>query len=93
MSAKSWSHTIGPVAFDVAASDARRAGVGMRPNCCSGRGCEATPVATSTYRYVTGRGGRVTTAERHLCAAHAARFAARHGLSWGDDDMSRGRYV
>lgn len=46
---------------------------------CSGKCTEKATFATS-YRYVTGRAGRVSWAERYACDTHAQRFAAKHDL-------------
>lgn len=33
-----------------------------------------------SYCYVTGRRGRITTAEKRVCREHAEAFAAKHGI-------------
>lgn len=48
---------------------------------CSAPRCAATVEYICTYRYVTGRAGRMTTSTRAYCPTHAERFAACHGLS------------
>lgn len=40
-------------------------------------------VAWATYRYVTGRAGRVTDRDVPVCSEHAQKFANRHGIQWG----------
>lgn len=48
--------------------------------CVSCRGPWAERTAATwvvTYRYVTGRAGRTSFAERRVCDAHAAKFRAR----------------
>lgn len=52
-------------------------------SCGQGRGanrCDEPAVYMTGYRYVTGRAGRVSSAERHRCERHAAAFARKHGL-------------
>lgn len=46
---------------------------------CSVR-CQNPVIYVTSYRYVTGRAGRVSAAERAVCAEHGARFAQKHGL-------------
>jgi hypothetical protein len=36
------------------------------------------------YSYVTGRAGRVSWAAKNVCAQHAERFAAKHGIEITD---------
>lgn len=51
---------------------------------CSTGKCSAQPTHRTSYRYVTGRAGRIQTAERAVCIAHAQRFAAKHNLEIGE---------
>ena len=51
---------------------------------CSAPRCHESPTHGGEYRYVTGRAGRTTRAERKLCPEHAARFAAKHSLAMPD---------
>jgi hypothetical protein len=46
---------------------------------CSGR-CENRAGFAARYDYVTGRAGRVSTAQRDLCLSHAAKFCKKHGI-------------
>lgn len=48
-------------------------------SCVAGR-CTCPAVYRTTYRYVTGRAGRTSTAEKPACLEHGTKFAARHGL-------------
>lgn len=49
--------------------------------CTAGRRCRLGPSRYRiSYEYVTGRRGRVSTAERYACVEHAERFALKHGL-------------
>jgi len=47
---------------------------------CSTSGCDQRPEFVSSYRYVTGRAGRVSSQRRFMCTAHAQAFAQKHGL-------------
>ena len=47
---------------------------------CSAPRCPTAPAYYARYEYVTGRQGRITTASRYYCAAHAATFATTHQL-------------
>lgn len=51
--------------------------------CAAGK-CKEDVAYVISYRYITGRLGRVTTSERKACAAHAAAFAKKHGLELPD---------
>lgn len=51
---------------------------------CSTGKCRETVSHATSYRYVTGRGGRVSFSERLVCAAHAERFAAKHEVEVTD---------
>jgi hypothetical protein len=33
-----------------------------------------------SYKYITGRGFRVSSPEQNVCDEHAAKFRAKHGL-------------
>src|SRR5690606_6685875 len=50
---------------------------------CSARRCVEPVTHVSGYRYVTGRAGRVSWAERRVCEGQAARFAQRHQIEIG----------
>jgi|GEM_PF-6625045 len=49
---------------------------------CSAPRCQEPPNYYGRYDYVTGRRGRITTASRYYCLAHAEAFARTHGLAW-----------
>lgn len=47
--------------------------------------CRATPILfVASYRYVTGRKGRTTRAERFFCQVHGDAFAKKNGLTLPD---------
>lgn len=48
-----------------------------RPGCAY---CDQEPRYVASYRYVTGRKGRVTSRVQSLCEEHGRRFAEKHGL-------------
>jgi hypothetical protein len=50
---------------------------------CSTRRCAEPVTHQTSYRYVTGRAGRITLAEHQVCDGHAARFAQRHLIEIG----------
>ena len=52
---------------------AERCRQGRRP-----KKCKELATHVATYAYVTGRGGRVSSQERLLCAAHAEVFREAH---------------
>jgi hypothetical protein len=70
----SWGHAIRRLTEPEAEQRARHG------QTCTGR-CVAPATYATTYSYVTGQAGRVSWAERYACDEHAARFAAKHGLS------------
>lgn len=53
---------------------------GPRFYTCATRGCEEPTMFRVGYRYVTGRAGRVSDAERNACDRHAQAFAAKYGV-------------
>jgi hypothetical protein len=48
--------------------------------CRTGK-CDNDATHVVSYRYITGRGFRVSSPERNVCDEHAAKFRAKHGLS------------
>lgn len=50
---------------------------------CSTSRCTEPVTHVAGYRYVTGRAGRVSWAERRVCEDHAARFAQRYQVDIG----------
>lgn len=79
---RSWGHQIRKATAEETASwDRQRGGrEGGYPRCSHPR-CRAVPTHVSTYRYVSGKAGRVTGTERLLCDDHAVRFVARHRVT------------
>lgn len=53
---------------------------GTVPYRCSSRGCNEPVTHWTSYRYVTGRAGRVSSATKKTCLAHAERFATKYGI-------------
>jgi hypothetical protein len=72
----SWGHTVRALT-----ADERQARDRLGWTCSAGK-CQQTPTHVTTYHYVTGRAGRTTDAERHVCGEHARRFAAKHNLDF-----------
>lgn len=70
---KSWGHTLRRL------TEAEVGQVGTR-TCAAGK-CQGVAAYASTYRYVSGRAGRATFAQRALCEHHATRFAATHRIT------------
>lgn len=56
---------------------------------CGTRGCTEPVTHFVGYRYVTGRGGRISSNERRACTAHAEKFAKKHGLEMPDEPTER----
>jgi hypothetical protein len=81
----SWGHTIRRLTDREIALlrswDERRTYTGRHRNagCTTGK-CDNDATHAVSYRYVTGRGFRVSSAEKNVCDAHAAKFCARHDL-------------
>jgi hypothetical protein len=50
---------------------------------CSTSRCIEPVTHVTGYRYVTGRGGRISWAERRACNSHAVRFAQRYQVEIG----------
>ncbi len=48
---------------------------------CSTTSCGEPVTHFTVYQFTTGRSGRVGTRETGVCAQHAEKFAAKHGLS------------
>ena len=47
---------------------------------CSAKGCYKMPEHRCCYKYVTGKAGRISSAERYYCADHAIKFAVKNGI-------------
>lgn len=58
---------------------------------CSARRCIEPVTHVISYRYVTGRAGRVSWAERRVCDDHAARFAKRYQVEIGPASAAAAR--
>jgi hypothetical protein len=56
---------------------------------CSVR-CQNDVAYVTTYQYITGRAMRTSWADRRVCAEHAAKFAAKHGLELPPVDADPG---
>lgn len=53
---------------------------GPRHYSCATRNCDEPAEFETTYRYITGRRGRVSWARRRACSTHGLAFASKHGL-------------
>jgi hypothetical protein len=73
---RSWDHAARRLT-DAEADHADRWG----RRCAMSPKCAAAVTTATSYRYVTGRGGRTTTSERTGCDDHAAKFAAKHSIA------------
>jgi hypothetical protein len=71
----SWGHSVRPL---TEADLARNKRLGWE-KCRTGK-CQEPATHATHYNYVTGRAGRVSWSERHVCTAHAEKFAASHGV-------------
>ena len=47
--------------------------------CRTGK-CDNDATHAVSYKYITGRGFRVSSPEKNVCGEHAAKFRAKHGL-------------
>lgn len=56
--------------------------------CATGK-CKGLPTHRTSWRYVTGRQGRVSRAGRDVCTSHGEKFALKHGLVIGDPRPER----
>lgn len=72
--ANSWGHAVTPF------TEEHREFAAEFDWTCAARTCEAEPTHYASYEYVTGRAGRTSIRHRRMCPAHAAKFAAKHGL-------------
>ena len=59
--------------------------------CTASGKCRNTAAWWGTYRYVTGRAGRVSTATKALCDDHAAKWRSNHGAVVLEQSGYRGR--
>jgi hypothetical protein len=73
----SWGHTIRALTADEV-ERSKRLGYAK---CAAGK-CREQRRYVTTYKYVTGRAGRVSSAQRELCGDHAAKFCRKHGLEF-----------
>ncbi len=51
-----------------------------RRDCCSAPKCNDPMKFGVSYRYVTGRAGRIGRAEKGYCQAHGKKFAEKNGI-------------
>lgn len=71
----SWDHTLQKL------SDEQREHLREWEQVCRlHKSCHQPVTHLATYRYVTGRGGRVGWRSRYMCDTHAGRFRAKHEL-------------
>ena len=61
--------------------DERRTDISRDRNagCRTGK-CDNDATHAVSYKYITGRGFRVSSPEQNVCDEHAAKFRAKHGL-------------
>ncbi len=59
---------------------------------CSSK-CPNKPEYFISYKYVTGRQGRVTWADKRVCAVHAEKFARKHGLAFPPENINEAKYA
>lgn len=78
---KSWGHTVRAMTPEEQAWADKEFAHERYPRTCSAGKCDGRPTFVTTYRYVTGRGGRTSWAQRNLCEDHAIAFASKHGVS------------
>lgn len=80
---KAWGHTVEAMSPEQAARyrELRQQTTKWRQWACVVPRCLRVAQYRVTYRYVTGRGGRVSQARREYCREHAALFSTRHGLT------------
>lgn len=78
----SWGHTLRPLTkAEIAAAaqgDAAFPDSRWRDSQCRSPRCTDEARWEGTYRYVTGRSGRVSWARKRLCDGHADRFRAKY---------------
>ena len=87
---QSWGHTVRLLTEDERAYVERsRERWGPRFYSCSTRNCEEHVTHKVGYRYVTGRAGRVSSAEKLACETHAQRFADKHDLTMPTEPSAR----
>jgi hypothetical protein len=83
----SWGHAIRPLSERESATVERYHGTPQRGRtdsyrtCTASRRCDHKAAFVTSYRYVTGRRGRVSCAEKMVCAEHARAFRDKHGIS------------
>lgn len=83
----SWGHAAGRLEE----SDPYYRPLGTQPLVCSWPKCGQPVTHWTSYRYVTGRAGRVSRATKHVCEVHAQRFADKHGLEITDSLVNQSR--
>lgn len=75
----SWGHAIAPLTPD----DQRTVGAWHHGECAIGK-CAEPARWLGTYRYVTGRAGRVSWARRFMCDGHAEKFRKKYQPTEGE---------
>jgi hypothetical protein len=98
----SWDHTLEQLSvhelFRLARHDlkfAAKFGDGYRTHgmCSIGRTSHQEPACYEhSYRYVTGRGGRLSWAAKLVCADHAAKVANKYGIDLARVPTQRRRH-
>jgi hypothetical protein len=83
--ASSWGHTVRRLTDREIALlrswDERRTDTsGYRNAGCRTGNCDNDATYAVSYRYITGRGLRVSSPEQNVCDEHAAKFRAKHDL-------------
>lgn len=76
-----WAHSVRlATADEVERNERMRERYGPRFYTCTTRGCDEPITHFVGWRYVTGKGGRVSSTERGRCLAHAESFAKKNSL-------------
>ena len=79
-----WGHRVIPINTErieqMQAWNANPAHDPLLAYCCATKNCQNLPTHYACYGYVTGRTGRTTEAQRQVCYACAAKFAAKHNI-------------
>jgi hypothetical protein len=74
--ADSWGHKLVKLTDEEQRNHTRLGGK------CTGK-CQEPATHSATYKFVTGRSGRVGERTIYKCTPHAEAFAAKHGLTVG----------
>ena len=85
---RTWNHTIRPIVGSQKARVTFHETQSWNPDApvtdlfeCASCPVKAKKLATwvASYEYITGRGGRTSTAQRRLCDEHAKKYCLAHG--------------